>query len=68
MSEKTILTITLEDLKILLQEQSKLTGEAVVRSYKENIINFEMSYIRNAIREAQYPNDVIILEKYLKDK
>ncbi len=61
------ITMTLENLRILLDEQKKNAGEAICRV--AHMITqdgkTDTSVIRNEVRTARYPDDYQTLKRYL---
>ena len=68
-------TLTLEELENLLNEQKRVTAEYITRNltiypWFEDLKTFDIITVKNSIKTECYksghPNDISILRKYIK--
>jgi len=68
MKEKEVkITMTLEDLRMMLLNQKELAGEIICKVAHQITVDgkTDTSIIRNEVRNARFPDDFNVLKKYL---
>lgn len=62
--EEIKLSLSLRDLKFLLNQQKEMTSEAIYAELR-NVSGIESSAVRNAGKGAKFPSEIQTLDKYL---